>query len=144
MTDEKKQTRKYERHFDRVTVKPDALARVDEWLAIMRERCKGIRVTRADLVNWLILRHQPELSAEDQAELQRAFFDDELLGAWVLQSLKERRSKGESVTYFDVLAEATKGRMQKNAKPRQKKPAPKVPGDVVPPAQSEGPSGPKV
>ena len=50
------------RHPDRVTLSPEALNRIATWMQKIREHLKGNRVSRNDLVNFLILSHSSDLS----------------------------------------------------------------------------------
>lgn len=121
MDEERKEKKKRQSHLDRATLKPDSLTKIDGWLGDIRQQCRGIRISRTQLVNWLVIRHPSDLTRDEQLELRQMFFDDELLGAWVLRDLRDRRAKGENVTYFDVLAEATKDCPPKNPPTRRKR-----------------------
>lgn len=117
---EERKEKKRQTYPDRATLTPESLTRLDGWLKEMRDHYKGIRISRTQLVNWLITHRPPELSRDEKADLQRAFHDDELLAAWVLRDLRGRRARGETVTYFDVLSEATKGLAPNPSAPRPK------------------------
>lgn len=119
--DEEKQVKRRQTYSDRITLKPESLCRIDGWLEQLENQFKGIKISRTQLINWLVMERKVEFSRDEQANLQRAFFDDEMLGLWVIRELKERRGRGEQTSYLAVLAEATKGHLPKTRSPRPKR-----------------------
>ena len=89
---------------DRITLRPDSLNRLDGWLASLQVKFRGIRVSRSDLVNWLIGARAPELSGAELRALQREYFDEVQFTAWALRELKDARARGEKLSLKDIMA----------------------------------------
>lgn len=94
------------RHPDRVTLSPESLNRVGGWLSDLEERLKGNRVTRNDLVNFLILTHPPQLSEKETTELSEKYFDEVRFAEWALRQLKEAKASGNNITLAEIMAGA--------------------------------------
>ncbi|MCX6125601.1 MAG: hypothetical protein NTV34_12780 [Proteobacteria bacterium] len=86
-------------HGDRVVLTEKSLEKVTGWIDSIAPRLKGAKVTRADLVNWLISNQGGELTVDQQAEIEQYFFDPIKAVAWVTGEIQRRQKSGEE---FDV------------------------------------------
>ncbi len=93
-------------HPDRITLNPEALNRVNEWLKSINTSTPGVSLGRADLVNFVISSHAPQLSKQELKELESLHRDDVKLMAWALRTLKEARANGKSLSIEEILQSA--------------------------------------
>ena len=89
---------------DRITLKGEALQRVDNWLTQIRNQSKGVKISRNDLVQWLIERRAPTLDTDEQKALSELFFDEVAFAAWMLKEVRERKKRQESTALSEILA----------------------------------------
>lgn len=90
------------RHPDRVTMTPDSLTRITEWVEEVEQRGKGIRITKSDLVNYLIS-SRPKLSEQEMRQLEIKYYDDSRFLAWALRQIKEAKAQGRKLTLEDLM-----------------------------------------
>lgn len=102
-------TNKRKTHFDRITLKDDALAKVDGWLSQIRNSSHGIKISRADIVNWLIAGHPADLTGQEQKDISDTFYDDVAFVAWAYRQIKEARKRNEKLSLAEVIARAKGG-----------------------------------
>ena len=97
-----KENRKVEngeaRSTDRVSLNAESYSRTEHWLSQSEKRHKGIRFTRNDLVNFILLQHAPTLSEEELSVIGQVHFDDVRFYAWAVKTVREARTRGESLT----------------------------------------------
>ena len=53
--DEEKQVKVRQTYSDRITLKPESLCRIDGWLEQLENQFKGIKISRTQLINWLVM-----------------------------------------------------------------------------------------
>lgn len=94
------------RHPDRVTLHPDALVRLSEWSADLEKHLKGSRITKSDLVNFLILSHSVHLAEREIEQLKSRHFDEVRFAEWAIKELKRAKAEGRSVSLAEVLRQA--------------------------------------
>jgi hypothetical protein len=83
---------------DRIAMSSLSAERLKTWIEQVQGQVAGIRVTKTDLVNWLIENHDAELSGQEVRALEISFFDEIKFAEWALRELKARRAQGESVS----------------------------------------------
>lgn len=88
---------------ERIAVKSDALARLNGWLEQLSGQYPGIRVSRSELVEWLIRRHSDELSPEERSSIKDQYFDEIQLALWAVKALKAARAGGQILTLSEVI-----------------------------------------
>jgi hypothetical protein len=86
-------------HKDRLTLKPENVAKIENWITHFRGRCPAVKVKPQDVVNEILEWCAEHPSKNDLERLSQKFFDEVLHLEWVLAEAKKARSKGES---FDV------------------------------------------
>ncbi len=95
--------RSNKRHLDRISLKAEALARVERWITQAEQRYKAIRISRTELVNFLILHRAAELSEEEARLLGEAHYDEVKFATWALKALKDAHARGEKVSLDDLI-----------------------------------------
>ena len=105
MNEETKKKKSTLPHPDRVTLNSETLVRLREWAGQLAPQLKGYRVTRSDLVNWLVARHTSELSQAETKELEQKFFDPVKALEWTLSQLKGARARGEEIDVGKMIGE---------------------------------------
>ena len=96
-------TKQRVKHPDRVTLSPEALTRLGTWLMELDGVMKGSRITKSDLVNFLILSHSAKLSERDVEQLANQHFDEVRFAVWAVQQLKEAKAQGRNVTLAEIV-----------------------------------------
>lgn len=86
-------------HPERVILTVDSLGRVNRWIETLTPRLKGSKVSRTDLVNWLISKQPGELPSSMVSELECCFFDPVKALGWASEEIQRRQKAGEM---FDV------------------------------------------
>lgn len=93
-------------HPDRVSLSQESLSRIGDWLKEIEPRLKGSRITKSDLVNFVISTHSAHLSEREFEQLQSQHFDEVRFAAWALGQLKINRAKGKVISLADIISEA--------------------------------------
>lgn len=91
-------------HPDRVKINTDALARLNEWNKLIAQRIPGVKLSRSDLVNFLILNHAVDLSPVEIKELEVKHYDEVKFAQWAVEELKASRERGEVTSLAEILA----------------------------------------
>lgn len=86
---------KKQKHPDRITLPPNALEKLGRWIDFLHNKSAGIKVTRSDLVTWLINSHTENLSTSEVSELEEKFFDNLKYAKWAVKEIMEARARGE-------------------------------------------------
>ena len=91
------------RHPDRVTLTPASLTRLAEWAKELEGHMKGSRVTKSDLVNFLVLSHSAQLSEREIEKLKTEHFDEVRFAEWALRQLKTAKAQGKALSLADIV-----------------------------------------
>ncbi len=83
---------------DRITLDQAALEKINAWLDQVVALSKGLRVTRADLVNWLIKNQADKLLPTQLKQIETSYFDPVKRAQWALAQVIEAKARGESIT----------------------------------------------
>ena len=92
-------------HPDRIRINADAVKRLAVWSEQMGDRLRGVRLTRSDLVNFLILSHPETLSVAEMKDVQTQYFDEVKLVQWALVELVAAKARGEDITFHDIMTQ---------------------------------------
>ncbi len=90
-------------HPDRIKISAEALSKLSKWNETISTLLRGVKLTRSDLVNFLIMNHDEQLSARELRSLEELFFDEVKFAQWAVEELKAAKLRGESVTLADVI-----------------------------------------
>ena len=102
---------------ERIAVRNVALQTLNGWVDQLGEQVQGIKISRTELVEWLIQKHQKTLSADEVASIKNQYFDDVQLAVWALKKLRAARSEGKPLTLAEVISSdsgQTKSRAHKS------------------------------
>ena len=91
------------KHPDRVSLSPEALNRLGNWMAELEGRMKGSRITKSDLVNFLLLSHPASLSEREIELVAANHFDEVRFAAWALAEVKKAKAQGKNLSLSDVI-----------------------------------------
>ena len=89
---------------DRITVGAEALGRLNQFLDQTSRCLRGIKLTRNELVNFLILNHPDAFSGAELKELEYRYFDEVKFAQWALGELKSAKARGETITLADIIS----------------------------------------
>lgn len=117
MTSETK-PKKRQRHADRVTLKEDALARVDGWLSQLAPHLRGVRITRSDLVHWVLVHKDSALSGEEVSQLEAKYFDLAKALAGASAKAKVAQTAGETLNPSAFIDSTVLTPVHKSKRPR--------------------------
>ena len=112
------------RHPDRVTLLPKQLEKIDDWVLQVKEKCKGVSLSRNQMLQWLLESKEAILRVEELQHIGSQFFQEDLFLKQVAEELKGRRAAGEHITLGDVMGrifpekKVRKSRVPKNVHPR--------------------------
>lgn len=101
---------KRQSHPDRITLSPEALSRVNGWVDYFNGKSRAVKVTRNDIVNFLLLNRAVELSEPEQSELERLHFDEVKFATWALNTIREAKARGETLTLESLVKSTRKQR----------------------------------
>ncbi|MBI2712602.1 MAG: hypothetical protein HYX41_07105 [Bdellovibrio sp.] len=117
---------------DRLKIGSEALSKLNLLIEQANQRLRGMKLTRSDLVNFLILKRSETLSTQELKELETQYFDELKFAQWAIQELKAARSKGESITLGDILSgKSDRSGALNPSKRKSKKGAKEAPPSVV-------------
>lgn len=92
-------------HPNRILLSKENLIRIDDWMEKLQKGLKGLKITRADVVNHILQSHSPDLSSEEMHQIGRLFFDEMRFATWAVQALKEAKARGEDTTLQDLISQ---------------------------------------
>lgn len=104
--DEMNKPKKRQAHPDRITLKPEALQRLETWNSQLADHLKGQRLKRGELLHWLILSHSDKLSEAEVGQIEQEFFDEIKFAQWAVKKLKEARAKGQNLELTELIAQS--------------------------------------
>jgi hypothetical protein len=134
MEDAAKQTKKQPRR-DRVTLDPVSTTRLNAWIDELRVKFKGIKITRADLANFIISNHAETLTELETKGLRERYFDELEFARWAVNEIRKARVSGGTLSLTDLVDSNLKGAI------KLRRPRPKTPQNNDPVAPlSEGDS----
>ena len=87
---------------DRISLKPDALERLEKWASTISDRTKA-RVKKSDLAQWVIMSHPPTLSEAEIVAIEKLFFDEIKYAEWILKQVREKKARGETVNLSELI-----------------------------------------
>lgn len=105
---------------DRLRISAEALTRLNCFIEQVSERLRGVKVTRSELVNFLIMDRPEALSASELKGLESKYFDEVKFAQWAVEELKAAKVRGESSTLAEILAK------HKGSPPVQRRPQKKA------------------
>lgn len=106
---------------DAVTLKVESLTKISGWLAQIEEKIPGVRVTRSELVNWMIDKQKDELKPRQVAQIKDQFFDDVAFAQWALKQVKEGKLAGQNIKLKDLVLKKRTQRIQKRERTAREK-----------------------
>ena len=88
---------------ERVALRGEALDRVDAWLARAQDRFKGIRATRAEIVEFIVL--SSPLQPDDQALnlIGDRYYDQHDMVRWISKEIMIAKRKGIQFSLDEAL-----------------------------------------
>lgn len=91
------------KRIERVVLSQVTVGRIDQWLADLEIYCRGIKLKRKDLVEWLVQTHSAGLSKTEMKAVKDRFFDEVAQAKWLLDTLKTAKDRGEQTKMADLL-----------------------------------------
>lgn len=90
------------KHPDTVTIDQKNLTKVARWMDQIESQTNGVKVTRKDIVNWLICAHAESLSTKELSAISRLFYDEERMLLQILKNVRRAKANGEQVSLEDL------------------------------------------
>jgi len=116
------------RHPDRITLTPETLARLSAWLEQVAGQVRGLRLTRADLLNFLVKASPEKLTSSQVLEIEKEYFNEVKFHEWALRELKKSKKLGLKTTYAEITGQKLRTLPKaKSEHPDSSKKKPKTP-----------------
>lgn len=87
---------------DRIQLEGEARDRINRWTDELNQSHKGLRLSKSDLVSYLILSHPESLSTEENQKIRDAYFDQVRFASWILREAKAAQKRGEAIALDDL------------------------------------------
>jgi len=107
------------RRSDRISLSSDSIKRIDGWLSQIAPRLKGVKLSRTDIVNWLVQVQADELSEQLQADIEKRYFDPVKALEWAAKMAKSAKGEGDD---FDLRDFVEKNIFAKRSTAKRRKP----------------------
>lgn len=117
MSEESKLEDKEKNRRDLVTLTELSSQKIAAWLEQIRAKKKGVKVTKKDLLNWLIERTPDVLSNSDLNAVVERFYDEEALLRQLLRDVKKARQQGHTESSLELIVRAKKTESKKDQGP---------------------------
>ena len=114
MNDSIPQKRKRYSTPERVSLVKATASILDGWLNQLSPRLQGVKVTRSDLVNWLLKRHPSLLTEKELASLEQELFDPVKALEAAVAEAKKKVTLGEDIDLAALLNDKV---LRKKARP---------------------------
>ena len=88
---------------DRIRISAEAVQRLASWAEQIGGRLRGVRITRSDLVNFILLGHAEALTAVEMKELRGRYFDEVKFVLWAVEEQKAAETRGEDITVAEIM-----------------------------------------
>jgi hypothetical protein len=122
---------------DRVILGKSEAKVLSKWVQEFNKRTDGlVKVSKADVVNFLIANHSPQLSDEEMQSLSSHNFDETRWLGWAMQKMKDAKKKGEHVS-FEELTALRKSLLATTDEPIKKKKVSKIHQQIASPSNHE-------
>ena len=106
---------------DRMVIHPETADRLDRWMEDLSTRFKGLRISRTDLANHLLMARAAALSPEEAETIRNQYFDEVSFAAWVLKEVRAAKARGQSISITELYEGMTQ--VAKPRRPRKAQPA---------------------
>jgi hypothetical protein len=83
------------RHPDRIALAESELAKIDAWRVQIVAAQRGVRLSRCDLVRWLIETKPSELTTTESLAVGRRHFDEKRFLLDLTREFNSRKARGE-------------------------------------------------
>ena len=88
---------------DRIRIDEDSITRLGEWSDVVSLRLRGVKLTRSDLVNFLIESHPATLTDTELKGLGLRYFDEVKFAQWAIRELKDATVRGEETSLLEIM-----------------------------------------
>jgi hypothetical protein len=105
-------------HPERVTLNQKSLDRINGWLGQLNLELKGIKISRSDLVDWLLSLAKDKLSPALCKDVKKNYYDEVKFHEWAMKEFKAARARGESITYAEIIGNTSNSRSETNVSTR--------------------------
>jgi hypothetical protein len=90
---------------DRIVLRKAENDLLQGWVNALNVHFDGmIRVTKSDIANFLIRRHEPALSDDEVQAIQAEFYDETRWLNWAIAKLRQAKKDGVPLTLDDLMA----------------------------------------
>ena len=109
---------------ERANLSKESLLKVNGWVDQLKPKLRGSKISRSDLINWLVAQKSETLTDREVAELVTTYFDPVKALEWAVAEVKSAKSRGEEI---DLGAFVSEKFGTKKPKTRRKKAAKEAP-----------------
>lgn len=87
---------------DHVALTGESIKKIENWLAQVETKKKGVKISRKDFLNWLVEKIPENLSGGDVSALIAKFYDEERFLRQLLREVKRAKENGDSEPALDL------------------------------------------
>lgn len=108
MSEENQSESKEKIRRDFIALTEHSSQKITAWLDQIRTKKKGVKVTKKDLLNWIIERNSDVLSNSDLNAIVERFYDEEALLRQLLRDVKKARQEGSTEASLELIVRPKK------------------------------------
>jgi len=90
---------------ERANLNKESLFKVNGWLEQLKPKLRGSKISRSDLINWLVTQKPEALTDREVSELITNYFDPVKALEWAVSEIKSAKSRGEEVDLSTFVSE---------------------------------------
>lgn len=106
-------------HPERVTLSKEALIRVEGWQEQVAPLLKGSKISRSELVNWILLERSEELATPEMKILAARFFDPIKALEWASIQVRDALKRGAALDVNEVIQDIMRPQFPASPKVRK-------------------------
>ena len=95
-------------HRDNVALYEQSVQKINTWIEQVKTKKKGVKISKKDLVNWLIEKTPDVLSNADMNAVIDKFYDEEIFLRQLLREVKKAKLDGNTEPALEFVVKAKK------------------------------------
>jgi hypothetical protein len=115
------ETKKRQRHFDRVTLDAATLAKLDSWIGQVEAVKHGVHLCRKEILNWLVMNLPERLSPAQERGLADEFYSELRYLQFAEREIRAAEAKGERLSLKELEARRAHAQVMPTRKSRKTK-----------------------
>ena len=92
-------------HKEKVSLSSESLGKIERMISSLTDQLKGSKISRSDLVNWIVEKRREELLALEISDLVSRYYCPVKALDWAYKKAREAKHSGESIDLSLLLDE---------------------------------------